>query len=148
MVSDAMTPPTETPQARAVLRAVFAASAAAWGGATAAVLLAVGLSDAALLEPAALGCGAALVGTAAGLTGIVPAVRFGVDPGFAVAGGSIFRATIGVLAGLMIRSVAEPAPRPFWLAFLVLIAAVMLAEAAVSWRLLNVPSAPKEPTRP
>lgn len=148
MVSDAMTPPTETPQAPAMLRALCAGSAAAWGIATAAVLLTAGLVQPALVESAAFGCGAALLGVAAGLAGVVPAIRLAVDPGFAVVGGSIFRATAGVLAGLLIRSAADATPRPFWLAFLVVIAAVMAAEVAVSWRLLNLSPASKERPRP
>ncbi len=88
-----------------------------------------------------LGSGIVLVGTVAGLA----ALGFGlgvraVEPGFVVLGASIFRATAALLAGLIVQKVSVAPDRPFWLSFLMVIAAVMAVEVMVSRRLLDAPT--------
>lgn len=135
-----MTPPTHTSPIP-LLRTLGFALLATWGVATTLAVLGGWAISPDVAAAGVLGSGIVLVGTVAGLA----ALGFGlgvraVEPGFVVLGASIFRAIAALFSGLIVQRVSVAPDRPFWLSFLIVIAAVMAVEVIVARRQLDAPT--------
>lgn len=120
----------------------------AWGLGTLVAVVGESLVSIDLVPTAVLGSGAALVGVAAGLAALaVGLARVRTEPGFLVLGASIFRVLTGLIMGILVQRTAGAPAQPFWMSFLIVLTAVLVAEVAASRRLLDPAAAPKELTR-